>query len=315
MKTISMDEIKSLNIPKNKFFEWTRDCFLKKKEFILPPKISMKWYEGNGFVNVMPSIIPSLDVYGVKTVTRNPDAIPTLKSALMLFDIKDSNLLAVMDADYITAFRTGGCATLAIETLARKNYDTIGLIGLGNICRAVVLVLLNVVKDRNLKFKLHLFENTDNGLIQLLRQFSNVKIETYPDIKSVVVDSDVVVSCVTFANENLTDPSWFKKGALLVPVHTRGFMNCDEAFDRVIFDDYGHVCHFANFERFKNKHELSDVLHDPSLGRQNDEERIIAYNIGLSILDIYFAKKIYDLYGDKGTNIELESNLDRYWVK
>ena len=253
-------------------------------------------------------------MYGVKTVTRNPDTIPTLKSALMLFDIESSELLSVMDADYITAMRTGGCASLAIETLAVKNYKTIGLIGLGNICRAVVLVLLSKVKDRELTFKLHLFENTDNGMIEILKKYPNVKIETYQTIEETVKGSDVIISCVTFANENLTDPSWFKKGALLVPVHTRGFLNCDKEFDRIIYDDYEHVKHFANFEYFKNKHELAEVLKDKSLGRANDDERIIAYNIGLSILDIYFAKKVYDLVDNK-EELSLEPVLDRYWVK
>lgn len=314
MKIIGLNDIAALNIPKASYYNWAKETFLAKSDCVLPAKTSMKWYAGEGFVNVMPSIIPSLGVYGVKTVTRNPDAIPTLKSAMMLFDIKSSELLAVLDADYITAFRTGGTATLAIETLAVKNYKTIGLIGLGNICRAVVLVLLSVVKDRELTFKLHLFENTDNGLIALLKQFPNVKIETYSDIESVVRDSDVVVSCVTFTDKDLTQPEWFKKGALLVPIHTRGFMNCDEQFDRVVYDDYDHVKHFKDFELFKNKHELAEVLKNPSCGRQNNEERIIAYNIGISLLDIYFSKKIYDMFPDK-EEFSLEPELERYWVK
>lgn len=33
-----------------------------------------------------------------------------------------------MDGDYITAFRTGATAALYIETLAIKNYKTIGLV-------------------------------------------------------------------------------------------------------------------------------------------------------------------------------------------
>ena len=314
MKIIGLNEIAALNLPKEDYYQWAKETFLNKYDCVLPAKISMKWYEGEGFVNVMPSIIPSIGVYGVKTVTRNPNAIPTLKSALMLFDIKSSELLAVLDADYITAFRTGATATLAIETLAVKNYKTIGLIGLGNICRAIVLVLLSVVKDRELTLKLHLFENTDNGLIELLKQFENVKIETYSEIKDVVEDSDVVVSCVTFADEDLAKPEWFKKGALLVPVHTRGFMNCDEAFDRVIYDDYEHVKHFKNYELFKNKHELSEVLKNKELGRNSDEERIIAYNIGISLLDVYFAKKIYDHFEGK-EEYNLEPSLERYWVK
>ena len=314
MKIITFDDINNLKLDKSVYYSWAKEIFTNKYSSILPPKISMKHYNGEGFVNVMPCILPDSGVYGVKVVSRNPNSVPTLKSNLMLFDEKTNDLLSVMDADYITAFRTGATATLAIETLARKGYSTIGLIGLGNICRAVVLVLLSVVKDRKLTLKLHMFENTDNGLGELLSQFDNVVIEHYDSIEETVRDSDVVISCVTFAEKDLAKPEWFKKGALLVPVHTRGFMDCDLVFDRVIVDDFGHVHGFKNYEHFKNCHELSEVLHNPKLGRNNDDERIIAYNIGLSILDLGFAKKLYDYFKEK-EDIEVSKKLDTYWVR
>lgn len=314
MKTISLDDIYKLNIDKSDFYQWTKEALSLKKECVLPAKISMKTFEGVGFVNVMPTIIPSLNAYGVKVVSRNPYSVPKLKSSLMLFDLKESELLSVMDADYITAFRTGACATLAIETLAVKNYKIIGLIGLGNICRATLLVLLAVVK-RDITLKLYLYKNRDNGIIDLVKDYKNVKIELYDNVKDTIVGSDVVVSCVTYASEDMAEPEWFKPGALLVPVHTRGFMNCDEPFDRVIIDDYNHTCGFKNFAKFKNCHELSDVLNDKSLGRQNDSERIIAYNIGIALLDIYFAKKIYGLSGKIKEIANLENDLPTFWVK
>lgn len=314
MKIITFDDINNLKLDKSVYYSWVKEIFTNKYSSILPPKISMKHYDGEGFVNVMPCILPDSGVYGVKVVSRNPHSIPTLKSNLMLFDEKTNDLLSVMDADYITAFRTGATATLAIETLAVKGYSTIGLIGLGNICRAVALVLLSVVKDRKLTLKLHMFENTDNGLGELLSQFDNAIIEHYDTIEETVKGSDVVISCVTFAEKDLAKPEWFKKGALLVPVHTRGFMDCDLVFDRVIVDDFGHVHGFKNYDYFKNCHELSEVLLNPKLGRNNNEERIIAYNIGLSILDVGFAKKLYDCFKDK-EDIAVSKKLDTYWVK
>ena len=35
----------------------------------------------------------------------------------------------------------------------------------------------------------------------------------------------------------------------MVPVHTRGFSNCDLFFDKVFADDYGHVKHFKYFDK------------------------------------------------------------------
>ena len=70
-----------------------------------------------------------------------------------------------------------------------------------------------------------------------------------------------------------------------------------------------------NFNKFKETHELADILKDKNLGRTNDKERIMAYNIGNSIFDIYFAKKIYDLVKEKElTEINLLPPTDKYWV-
>ena len=86
----------------------------------------------------------------------------------------------------------------------------------------------------------------------------------------------------------------YNKGVLLVPVHTRGFQNCDLFFDKIYGDDRGHVCGFKNFSKFRAFDEFSNVLLNRNPGRENDKERIIAYNIGLGLHDILFACKIYE---------------------
>lgn len=37
---------------------------------------------------------------------------------------------------------------------------------------------------------------------------------------------------------------------------------------------------------------MTDVLNGTKSGRLSEEERILAYNIGISIQDVYFASKI-----------------------
>ena len=43
-------------------------------------------------------------------------------------------------------------------------------------------------------------------------------------------------------------------------------------------------------------------------GRESDDERILAYNIGISIQDIYFAAKILELVEHR------ESMSEKFWV-
>ncbi len=78
-----------------------------------------------------------------------------------------------------------------------------------------------------------------------------------------------------------------------MPIHTRGFTNCDLVFDKVYADDTAHVHGFKNFGKFRFFAEVADVVNGKAPGRESETERILAYNIGLSIHDIYLAEKIY----------------------
>ena len=54
-------------------------------------------------------------------------------------------------------------------------------------------------------------------------------------------------------------------------------------------------------------------------GRENDEERILAYNIGVSIHDINFAAAIYQLMQERGelnalTDVDMEDPKVKFWV-
>jgi ornithine cyclodeaminase/alanine dehydrogenase-like protein (mu-crystallin family) len=99
----------------------------------------------------------------------------------------------------------------------------------------------------------------------------------------------------------------------VIPVHTRGFQNCDLFFDKVFADDTGHVKSFQYFDRFKQFAEVSDVLCGASGGRENNEERILVYNIGLAIHDIYFAHKIEAML-PKTAQTVLTGALEKLWV-
>ena len=116
---------------------------------------------------------------------------------------------------------------------------------------------------------------------------------------------------MTYTDEYLSEFKWFKKGALLLPVHVMGFGNVDYLFDKVYLDDYNHL----NIDRYKYSCEFYDVLSKQAKGRENDDERIISYNIGLSIHDILFANKIYELCETLSCEeIELKEPKEKYWI-
>jgi ornithine cyclodeaminase/alanine dehydrogenase len=312
MKIITYNDILRLNIDNLTLYDWVSEMILEKEKAILPPKISMKPREGV-FCNVMPSFVKGWG--GVKIVSRYPERIPSLDSQIILFDEASGNFLALMDGNWITAMRTGAVAVHSVKLFAKSDFSDIGIIGLGNTARATLSVLLSVFKGR--RFTIRLYEYKDQH-IEFAKRFSkeaNISFEFCKDYSEVVSQSDVVISCATYLPNDICSNECFREGVLVIPVHTLGFTNCDLFFDKVFADDYGHVKHFKNFQLFHSFAEVHDVVAGMRPGRENDYERILAYNIGIAMHDIYFASEIYKMLENDTTKlVDLEPPKEKFWV-
>lgn len=317
MKLITFEDIKNLDINPIDCLNWVSFIVEHKKENILEPKISLKPFEGT-FCNVMPSILTDEtgDMWGgVKVVTRYPNREPSLDSKMLLFDAKNGDFKALLDGDWITTMRTGAVAAHSISLFAKSNYKNIAIMGLGNTARAALLCLLEKEKNREFVVKLLRYKNQAELFIERFSKYQNVQFEIVENTFDLIKGSDVVISAATYLSEDVCIDSAFDEGVLVVPIHTRGFSNCDLFFDKVFGDDYGHICHFKYFDKFRSFNEVCDVINGECCGRDNDNERILAYNIGISLHDIYYASKVYRLLQDKQLKqIDLNSPKEKFWI-
>lgn len=313
MKIITHQDILNLNITPAEAYDWSEFVIKNKNTAILPPKISIKPDTMEGvFCNVMPCYFG--DFGGVKMVTRYPDRAPSLDSQLMLLDTKTGVTKALIDANFITALRTGAVCVHSLLQFAVKDFSTIGMMGLGNVARATAIILFDKVKDRKLTVKLLKFNDEHQLFADRFKDYDNVEFQFCDTAEEVVDGSDVVISAVTYAGQNLCEDKYFKPGVVVIPVHTLGFTNCDLFFDKVFADDYGHVKHFKYFDKFKSFAEVSDVVNGIKPGRENDEERILVYNIGIALHDIYYAGQIYGKMENSATEVEFLPPTERFWL-
>lgn len=311
MKIITHRDIMSLNISPLDAYDWSEYVIKNKGKSILPAKISIKPQEGV-FCNVMPCYFGEFG--GVKAVTRYPNREPSLDSQILLLDTATGVTKAVIDGNFITALRTGAVCVHSLLQFAVKDFSVIGLMGLGNVARATMLILLAKVCDRRLTVKLLKYKDQHEKFADRFKEFDNVEFIFCDTANEVARDSDVIISAVTYAAKDLCDDSCFKPGVVVIPVHTLGFTNCDLFFDKVYADDYNHVKHFKYFDKFKCFAEVSDVALGKRPGRENNSERILVYNIGVAIHDIYFAGQIYDIIGENAKDIEFEPPKDKFWI-
>jgi len=289
-------QIAELDISPRKCVEWVTEAFKMKKECQLPAKVSVHPNQ-NDFITTMPCLLPTgYHTFGVKVVSRVNGRHPALRSNLMLFDSRDSELKAILDANWITSMRTGAVATLAIKTFRRNNTHVYSIIGLGETAHATMKCLLSELSNEHLCVRLFRYKDQAERFIEDFSSFSNVTFSVVDTIEELVAEADVLVSCITDAKDLLVkDTSLFKPGVLLVPVHTRGFQNCDTIFDKVFADDTAHVQGFKYFNQFKKFGEIGDVLTCSIRGRESDDERILSYNIGLGLHDVLFATRILEI--------------------
>ncbi|MBR5821531.1 MAG: ornithine cyclodeaminase [Alistipes sp.] len=296
MKSIKNSDIVSLNISATECVDWVREAFVMKSECQLPAKISVH-PTGNDFFTTMPCLLPKeYGRFGAKVVSRIVGRVPALKSDMMLFDSNNGELLALVDCDWITAMRTGAVATLAIKTFRNSTAKEYAFIGLGSTARATLTCLLESCSNEQLNIRLFKYKDQAEKIIEEYKHYPNATFTIVDNTSDLVRGADVVVSCITDASGLLVeDESLFKPGVLVVPVHTRGFQNCDTTFDKVYADDTDHVKGFKYFSEFKEFHQIEEVLKGEVKGRENDSERILSYNIGLGLHDVLYASRIYDM--------------------
>lgn len=297
MRIVTNQDIQALGITPKQCVDWVREAFLIKGECQLPPKISLH-PQGSDFINTMPCLLPEkYHTYGCKIVSRIQGSDPALRSDMMVVDSKTGEFKALMQADWITAMRTGAVAALAIHTFEKSDAKIYSFMGLGAMGHAVLDCLLGVydMKGKTIRFKRYK-DHADKAVLHYQVQYPEVNFEIADTMEEFVDDADVIVSCITVAEHMLVDDiSLFKPGVLIVPVHTRGFQNCDTVFEKVFGDDEGHVSNFQYFKQFRSFGEIGEVLRKENPGRENDEERILSYNIGLGLHDIFYAHKILEM--------------------
>ena len=317
VSVIQQEQIEQLHISPAECIEWVKQGFLMKDEIQMPAKLSVH-PQGEDFITSMPCLLSENEgkkYFGLKLVSRIENHIPALQSDITLYDAKTGELLAIMDGNWITAMRTGAVAALAARTFQKQGTNTYSMLGLGNIARAVALCLIADNSDREITIKLLRYKDQAEQFIDRFKASNNVNFEIIDDKDAFVSEADVLISCVTVAKELLfPDDSLFKKGVTVIPVHMRGFQNCDLFFDKVYGDETSQIKNFKYFDKFRQYDELHHVLQGKNPGRTNNDERILCYNYGIALHDIVFASRIFEKTKSTQIGFDYKKESNKVWV-
>lgn len=95
----------------------------------MPPRMNLSTAD-DGWFRLMPAVLNGSKLMGLKFFFRS-SATGGVRYLIGVIDQSKNDLVAMLDAHYLTAVRTGATTGVATKYLARDNAKTVGLIGSG----------------------------------------------------------------------------------------------------------------------------------------------------------------------------------------
>jgi ornithine cyclodeaminase/alanine dehydrogenase-like protein (mu-crystallin family) len=147
------EEIKH-SIPMEKAIELMRQAFmlLSSDNAAVPLRTVIESRDHTGRALFMPSYSGAYGLFGLKMVAvyenNEINNLPIIQGKMLVTDSKNGVPLALLDAEYLTALRTGAASGLATDLLARENAQVLALFGTGT---QAVTQLAGVTAVRDIK--------------------------------------------------------------------------------------------------------------------------------------------------------------------
>lgn len=154
--------------------------------------------DGNNTILLMPSLFE--EYYGTKLVgvaPNNPSLGKSTINSLMLLNKRITlEPLAIMDAQEITALRTGALGGISMKYLADEDASTLGIIGTGVQAFSHLQAACVVRPIRNVFIYSRSEENVNRFIEKVNRVFPELKV-AYIDVEELIKRSDIIVTATS----------------------------------------------------------------------------------------------------------------------
>ena len=292
---------------------------------VMPQRAVIPISDHKGIYLAMPAYIGGdMNALGLKVVTVYPDnpskyKLPTILGTLLLSDPKTGKALAIMDAGYLTAVRTGAASGVATKYLARKDSKICTVFGAGVQARKQ-LEAMNIVLDLEKAYVLDVVKDAREKFAKDMSAELGLEVVATEDVEKSVREADVVVTASS-SHDPVFDGNWLKPGTHVnnIGSHTPDAREMDtttvkrskfvadlkeanlaEAGDIIIPIKEGAVTEDHIYA------SLGEIIIGQKPGRENPEEITVFKSCGLAIQDASTAQAVYKAALDKGVGTEVE---------
>jgi len=283
----------------------------------MPPKPGIHPRQSS-FIHAMPVWIKDKDLCGIKWVSGYPGNksydLPQIAGLLILNNPETGMPLCVMDCRWITAVRTAAVTAITAKHTAVRNARTLTVIGTGVQGRFNSVMLKIAVPTLETILAYDLNEASLQRYLKEMADYGGAEARAAASIEAAVKNADIVLTATQRLDKPLIPLEWLKPGVCGFGLEASRAW-CGDAIlgvDKFITDDWEQTKYFAQYGAFadglpKLHAELSEIVIGKKPGRENQQERILAINLGMAVEDIAVAQEVYQraIASGKGTELTL----------
>lgn len=304
VRVLREDEIRRLIGPADAL-RAVRDAFarLARGQATLPGVIGLDIPEHEGEVHVKGAWLHGSRYYSIKEAAgfygNARRGLPVSSGLVLVFDALTGFLTALLlDNGYLTELRTGAAGALAADLLARREVDTVGIVGSGGQARYQLEALLGVRRPRRVLVHGRSSERAAAYAREMTERFG-LPVQAVGSMREAVEPADLVVT-TTPSREPLVRAEWLWPGAHVTALGSDGPAKRELhpgalAPPRKVVADRLDQClrlgeiHHAVAEgvlRAEQVHaELGEIAAGLKPGRTSDDEITIADLTGVGVQD------------------------------
>ena len=292
----------------------------------LPVRSNIPVAPHDGSLMTMPAYLGGeMDALGAKLISfygTNPArrGLPAIQGNVVLFDGRDGSLLALMDAGYLTAMRTGASGGVAARYLAREDARTLTIFGSGvqapyqveaALCERAVEKVFVVSRTP---------ANAEALAVELTERF-NVPAQATADVEMAAASADILVTA-TSAHEPLFDGAQLRPGVHVSGIgsHLPYASEVDAVTlgrSKVVVDqmsaclaeagDLIRPIEDGSYDAGRIHGEIGAIIEGDLPGREGAEEITFFKSVGLAAQDVAVARAVYSKALEKGAGTVLDA--------
>ncbi len=187
---------------------------LSSHKAIVPVRTVIPTSNHEGRALFMPSYSSGFNLFGLKMVSvfsKNAGLdLPVIQGNMLIMDGTNGSPLALIDAEYLTALRTGAASGLATQLLSRKDSEVLAVFGTGSQAETQVEGVLSVRKIK----KVFVFGRTKEKAISFCnRMGEKFHIEISPARSPDQLNQADIICTATTSNTPVFAPQFINAGA------------------------------------------------------------------------------------------------------